>query len=130
MINISKPILGIEEKIMVKRCLDSGMLAQGPRVKEFEEKFAKMCGTKYAIAVNSGTAAIHCALYAIGIKKDDEVITVPFTFVATANPVLMQGGKIVFVDVDEKTFNIDPKLIEQKITNRTKAIILSSYSAI
>ena len=122
-INLSKIQIGIEEKIMVKRVLDSGMLAQGRRVKEFEEKFAKLCGTKYAIAVNSGTAAIHCALYAIGIKKDDEVITIPFTFVATANPILMQGGKIVFVDVDEKTFNIDPKQIESKITNRTKAII-------
>lgn len=123
MIPLSKPIIGEEEKKAVNEVLNSGMLAQGPKVKELEEKFAVFCGSKYAIVVNSGTAAIHTALYAIGIKDGDEVITVPFTFVATANPILMLGGKVIFVDIDEKTFNIDPKKIEEKISPKTKAII-------
>ena len=115
--------IGEEEKKAVEEVLNSGQLAQGPKVKELEEKFSKFCGTKYAIAVNSGTAAIHAALKSIGIKEGDEVIAPPFTFVATVNPILMQGGKIIFVDVDEETFNIDVKKIEEKITLRTKAII-------
>jgi len=123
MISISKPLIGKEEKEAVLKVLDSGMLAQGPKVKEFEEKFAEFCGAKYAIAVNSGTAALHAALYSMGIKSGDEVITVPFTFVATANCIIMQGAKPVFVDVDEKTFNIDVKQIEKKITKKTKAIL-------
>ena len=123
MISLSKPLIGKEEKEAVLKVLDSGMLAQGPRVREFEEKFAEFCGAKYAIAVNSGTAALHAALYSMGIKSGDEVITVPFTFVATANCIIMQGAKPVFVDVDEKTFNIDVKEIEKKITKKTKAIL-------
>jgi len=123
MIPISKPIIGEEEKKLVREVLDSGMLAQGPKVKELEEKFAKFCGVNYAIAVNSGTAAIHAALYAAGVKKDDEVITTPFTFVATANPIIMQNAKVVFADIKEDTFNIDPESILDKITPKTKAII-------
>jgi len=123
MISISKPLIGKEEKEAVLKVLDSGMLAQGPRVKEFEEKFAEFCKTKYAIAMNSGTAALHTALYSMGIKSGDEVITVPFTFVATANCIIMQGAKPVFVDVKEDTFNIDIKEIEKKITKKTKAIL-------
>jgi len=123
LIPLAKPIIGEEEKKAVMDVLDSGMLAQGCKVKELEESFAKFCGTKYAIAVNSGTATLHTALYAIGIKAGDEVLTVPFTFVATANTILMQNAKPVFVDVDEDTFNIDPNKIEEKITPKTKAII-------
>lgn len=123
MIPIAKPIIGKEEKKNVMEVLDSGMLAQGPRVKELEEKFAKLCGVKHAVAVSNGTAAIHAALYAIGIKPGDEVITAPFTFVATANPILMLGGKVVFADVKEDTFNIDPEKVKEKITDKTKAII-------
>lgn len=123
MISIAKPLIGDKEKALVKEVLDSGMLAQGPKVRELEEKFAKFCGSKHAVAVNSGTAAIHCCLYALGIKPGDEVITVPFTFVATANPIIMQGAKPVFADVDEKTFNIDPESVKERITKKTKAII-------
>jgi perosamine synthetase len=123
MIPLVKPLIGEEEKRLVNEVLDSGMLAQGPKVKELEEKFAALCDTKYAIGVNSGTAALHTALYAAGIRKGDEVITVPFTFVATANAVIMQGAKPVFVDVLEDTFNINPDLIQEKITKKTKAII-------
>ena len=120
---VAKPYIGDEEKNAVMRVLESGMLAQGPKVAELEKNFAEKFGVKYAIAVNSGTAAIHTALFSLGIKPGDEVITTPFTFVATANPIIMLGAKPVFVDVDEKTFNINPDLIKTKINNKTKAII-------
>lgn len=123
MINISKPVIGQEEIDAVVSVLKSGMIVQGKITEELEKKFAKYCGTKYAVAMNSGTAAIHCGLYALGIKEGDEVITTPFTFVATANPILMQNAKVVFADVSEDDFNIDPKEIEKKITKRTKAIV-------
>lgn len=123
MISISKPLIGEAEKAAVMEVLESGFLVQGPRTAKFEERFAEMCGVKYAIAVSSGTAALYIALLANGIEPGDEVITVPFTFIATVNAILYTGAKPVFVDVDETTFNIDPELIEQAITNRTKAIL-------
>ena len=123
MIPIAKPWIGKEEKDLVSEVMDSGLLAQGPKVKELEQKFAELCKTKYAVAVNSGTAAIHTALYAAGIKKGDEVITVPFTFVATANAVIMQGAMPVFADIKEDTFNINPESVLEKITEKTKAIL-------
>jgi len=99
------------------------MLAQGPKVKELEEAFCQFCGVKYAVALTSGTAAIHAGLSALGIREEDEVITSPFTFVATANPILMLGGKVVFADIAEGDYNIDPQKVKEKITNKTKAII-------
>lgn len=123
MISVSKPIIGEEEISAVNKVLKSGNLAQGELVNKLEEEFAKYCGAKYAVAVNSGTAAIHAGLYALGITPGDEVITTPFTFVATANPILMLGAKVVFADISEKDFNINPEKIERKITNKTKAII-------
>lgn len=123
MIPIAKPYLGEEEIEAVSKVLKSGTIAQGPKVHELEKKFAEFCSTKYAVAVNSGTAALHTSLHAAGITKDDEVITTPFTFIATANTILMQQAKPVFVDIDEKTFNIDPKKIQEKVTNKTKAIL-------
>jgi len=123
MIPLSKPLIGEKEKANVLSVLESGMLAQGPRVKELEQVFAKLCGVARAVAVNSGTAAIHGALYAAGIGPADEVITTPFTFVATANPVLMQGATVVFCDIKEDTLNIDPERVSERITSKTKAII-------
>jgi len=123
MINIAKPDISDEEKKAVIGVLESGMIAQGPKVKELEEKFAKFCNTKHAIAVSSGTAALHTAIHAVGIKEGDEVITTPFTFVATANTILMQRAKPIFVDINENDFNIDINKIKEKITNKTKAII-------
>ena len=123
MIKIAQPIIRKEEMQAVEKVLKSGMITQGPMVVEFEKKFANFCGTKYAIAVNSGTAALHCALYASGINEGDEVITTPFTFVATANSIIMQRAKPVFVDILPDTFNIDPIKIEEKITKKTKAIL-------
>jgi len=123
MIKIAQPIIKKEEMQTVEKVLKSGMITQGPMVVEFEKKFANFCGIKYAVAVNSGTAALHCALYAAGINEGDEVITTPFTFVATANSIIMQRAKPVFVDILPDTFNIDPVKIEEKITKKTKAIL-------
>ena len=123
MIHIAKPKIGIEEKQAVLEVLDSGMLAQGPRVKAFEEAFAAMCGVKYAVATSSGTTALHVALLAHGIGSGDEVITSPFTFIASANSIVFTGARPVFVDIDPVTFNIDPAQIEAAITSRTRVIM-------
>jgi perosamine synthetase len=122
-IYIARPQIGTEEKQAVLEVLDSGMIAQGPRVKAFEEAFAEMCGVKYAVATSSGTTALHAALLAHGIGQGDEVITSPFTFIASANSVLFTGARPVFVDIDPVTFNIDPTQIETAITPKTKAIM-------
>jgi perosamine synthetase len=123
MIPISKPYIGDAEKQAVMEVLDSGMLAQGPRTAKLEERFAQVCGVKHAVATSSGTTALHIALLASGIGPGDEVITTPFTFIASANSILFTGAKPVFTDVDAATFNLDPKLIERAITPRTKAIL-------
>lgn len=123
MIPISKPFIGDAEKRAVMEVMDSGMLAQGPRTARFEERFAQLCGVKHAIATSSGTTALHVALLANDIKSGDEVITTPFTFIASANSILFTGAKPVYVDIDPETFNLDPNLIEQAITPRTKAIM-------
>jgi perosamine synthetase len=123
MIPIAKPQIGPEEKQAVMEVLDSGMLAQGPRVKEFEERFAEKCAAAYAVATSSGTTALQVALLAHGIGPGDEVITTPFTFIASANAILYTGARPVFVDIDADTFNIDPDRIEAAITPRTKAIL-------
>jgi dTDP-4-amino-4,6-dideoxygalactose transaminase len=99
------------------------MIAQGPRVKAFEEAFAAMCGVKHAIATTSGTTALHVSLLANGTGEGDEVITSPFTFIASANAVVYTGARPVFIDIDRTTYNIDPALIEAAITPRTKAIL-------
>lgn len=123
MIPISKPIIGKEEIEAVVSVMKSGIIAQGPKTAQFEEEFARYCGTKYAVAFNSGTAAIHAGLYALGIHEGDEVITSPFTFVASANPILMQGAKVVFADISEDDFNLDPNEVAKKLTSNTKAIL-------
>jgi dTDP-4-amino-4,6-dideoxygalactose transaminase len=123
MIPIAKPLVGIEEKQAVLEVLDSGILAQGPRVRAFEEAFAALCGVRQAIATSSGTTALHLALLAHGIGPGDEVITSPFTFIASANCALYTGARPVFVDIDPATFNLDPRLIEAAVTPRTKAIL-------
>lgn len=122
-INIASPQIGKEEIKAVTEVMKSGMLAQGPKVKEFEEKFAKYIGVKYAVATSNGTTALEVALRAHKIGPGDEVITTPFTFIASANAILYTGARPVFVDIDEETFNIDPALIEKAITKKTKAIL-------
>ena len=123
MIYMAKPQIGDEEKQAVMEVLDSGMLAQGPRVKAFEEGFAKMCGVEHAVAASSGTTALHIAMLAHGLSNGDEVITSAFTFIASANSVLYAGAKPIFVDIDPQTFNLDVSQIEAAITPRTKAIL-------
>jgi perosamine synthetase len=123
MIPIAKPLIGEAEKRAVLEVLDSGMLVQGPRVKALEERFAEVCGTKYAVATSSGTTALYAALLAHGIGPGDEVITTPFTFIASVNSILFVGATPVLVDIEEETFNIDPALIEVAVTPRTKAIM-------
>ncbi len=124
MIPISKPLLDEKELEQITDVINTGMLAQGPKVRKFEEDFAKYIGTKHAIATNSGTAALHVALSSAGIGKGDEVITTPFTFIATANSILYCNAKPVFADVNEEDFNIDPAKIEEKITSKTKALLI------
>lgn len=108
--------------------LRSDYLTTGPMVSEFEKQVADYVGAKYAVAVNSGTAALHIACLAAGIKAGDEVITSPITFAASANCVLYCGGTPVFADIDSETYNIDPTEIEKKITENTKAIIPVHYT--
>ena len=108
--------------------LRSDYLTTGPVVKEFEEKVATYTGAKYAVAVSSGTAALHAACFAAGIKEGDEVITSPFTFAASANCVLYCGAEVVFADIDRRTYNISPEEIEKKITPNTKAVIPVHYA--
>ncbi|MBJ8076913.1 UDP-4-amino-4,6-dideoxy-N-acetyl-beta-L-altrosamine transaminase [Bacillus cereus group sp. N12] len=103
--------------------LKGDFLTTGPMVQQFEEAIAKYVGAKYAVSFSNGTAALHAACYAAGITEGDEVITTPMTFVASANCILYQGGQPVFADIDNETYNISPKSIEEMITNKTKAII-------
>ncbi|MBU0898506.1 MAG: DegT/DnrJ/EryC1/StrS family aminotransferase [Nanoarchaeota archaeon] len=123
-INISKPFMGEEEIEAVRNVLLSGNLVQGVKVKEFEEAVSGFLGIKHAIATSSGTTALHLAIESLGIKPGDEVITTPFTFIASSNCILYNGAKPVFVDIDPKTFNIDPEKIEEKITDKTKAVLV------
>jgi dTDP-4-amino-4,6-dideoxygalactose transaminase len=122
-IHIAQPQVGQEEKEAVWAVLESGMLAQGPRVAEFEERFAAYCGAQHAVATSSGTTALHVALLAHGLGPGDEVITTPFTFIASANSIRYVGAVPVFADIDAATFNIDPKAVESAITERTRAIM-------
>jgi len=127
MIPISRPNIGKEEKDAVMKVLDSGIIASGPKVKEFEKNFAEYCGVKHAVAVSNGTCAIHAALHGCGIKKGDKVITTPFTFIATSNSIIHAGAEPVFVDVEEESFNISPDKLEQAlkkdIFRKIKAVI-------
>lgn len=123
MIPIARPTMGSEERDLVWSTLESGALAQGPRVRELEERFAAFVAAAHGVATSSGTTALHLALLGYGVGAGDEVITVSFTFIASANSILYTGARPVFVDIDAATFNIDPRLIEAAITPRTKAIM-------
>ena len=107
----------------VVKVLKSDFLTTGPKIEEFEKRFADYVGAKYAVSISNGTAALHAACFAAGINEGDEVITSPITFAASANCVLYQGGKPVFADINPKSYNIDIEAIERKITKKTKAII-------
>ncbi len=123
MIPIAQPLIKEEEIQEVVKVLKSGFIAQGPKVAEFEEKFAEYIGTEHAIATSSGTTALHLSLLVLDIQPGDEIITTPFTFAATSNAALFEGAKPVFVDIDPKTYNLDPERIQEAITSKTKAIM-------
>ncbi|MEO6578417.1 MAG: DegT/DnrJ/EryC1/StrS family aminotransferase [Candidatus Limnocylindria bacterium] len=123
MIPIARPQMGDEEKERVWEAMSSGSLAQGPRVREFEEAFASYIGVDHAVATSSGTTALHLALLGHGIGAGDEVVTVSFTFIASANSILYTGARPVLVDIRADDFCIDPDRIEAAITPRTRAIM-------
>lgn len=114
----------------VSRVLRTDWITQGPVINEFEKKVAEYCGAKYAVAVSSGTAALHTAYKVAGIGRGDEVITTPLTFAGTANAVVYCEGTPVFADIDSATLNIDPKEIEKKITEKTKAIAIIDFAGL
>jgi perosamine synthetase len=122
-IPIARPQMGTEEKERVWEAMASGSLAQGPRVAELEERFAAFVGAAHGVATSSGTTALHLALLGHGIGAGDEVVTVPFTFIASANSVLYTGARPVFVDVREDDFTLDVDQLEAAITPRTKAVM-------
>ena len=122
-IPIAKPITGYEEIKAVEDVLKSGMLSQGEVVKQFEDAFSEYTGVKNSIAVSNGTTALDIALKTLDIGQGDDVITPSFTFISTANSILFQGAKPIFADVGERTFNINPDDVLEKITPKTKAII-------
>lgn len=125
LIDLKKEYLSISEELNrnIQRVLNSGFYILGEEVKKFEEKFASYIGTDYAVGVNSGSDAIFLALRSIGVGKGDEVITVSHTFTSTVDAIVRNGAKPVFVDIESDTFCIDPSKIEEKITNKTKAIL-------
>ena len=136
MIYINLPKIGEEEVQAVVKVLRNGILTSGlgagPEVTEFEKGFAKMAGAKHAVAVNTGTAALHATIMAVGVKHGNEVILPSFTFVATAEAVALAGAKPVFADIDPKTYNLSPTSVEKALTKKTKAILpvdLYGYSA-
>jgi len=119
-----RPCTGEEEKRAVSEVLDSGILAQGPAVRDFEKAFAAFCGVEHAVAVANGTLALHAALLAAGVGEGAEVVTTPFSFIATANAVLMAGARPVFADVDPVTLNLDPESARSAVTPDTCAILV------
>lgn len=123
MIPIAKPLVGNAEKQAVMEVLESGYLVQGSRVAQLEKMFTQLCNTGYAVAVSSGTDALHIALLAHGVGPGDEVITTPFTFIASVNSIIYTGARPVLVDVEAETFNINPELVRQAVTPRTKAVL-------
>ena len=127
-IPLSKPDIGRSEQAetlrLITRSLRTGRLSRGPTVEAFEKQVAKYLGTKHALAISSGTAALHLALLAHGIGQNDVVLTTPFTFVSTSNAALYVGARPKFVDIDPTTYNIDPAKLQEAIDARTKALIV------
>jgi perosamine synthetase len=122
-IPLARPVLGPAEEAAVIEVLRSGQLSLGPRVPAFEAAFAERIGAPYASAVSSGTAGLHLALRAVGVGEGDEVVTSPFSFVASANAVLYERARPVFADIDARTLNLDPAAAAAAITERTSALL-------
>lgn len=126
----SKQSLSASDIEAVQEVLTSDFITQGPKIGEFERAFASYCGAKYAVAVSSGTAALHLAVQAAGLNKGEEAITTPITFLATANAILYVGARPVFADIDCETANIDPASVERCITKKTKVIIPVDFAGL
>ncbi|NIA21066.1 MAG: aminotransferase class I/II-fold pyridoxal phosphate-dependent enzyme [Anaerolineaceae bacterium] len=122
-INLSAPDISQADIDAVVAVLQTPRLSLGPKLPEFEEKFAALIGRKYAVAVNSGTSALHCAVRGLGIGPGDEVITSAFSFISSSNCILFEGARPIFVDIDPVDYNIDVTKIEAAVTTRTKAIL-------
>ena len=122
-IPLARPVLGDAEERAVLDVLRSGQLSLGPRLGEFERAFAARVGAQFASAVSSGTAGLHLALRAVGVERGDEVVTSPFSFIASANAVLYEGARPVFADIDPVTLNLDPTAAAAAVTERTKALL-------
>jgi len=120
---LAKPVLGEAEEAAVVEVLRSGQLSLGPRAPAFESAFAERVGARHASAVSSGTAALHLALRAAGVTDGDEVVTTPFSFVATANAILYERARPVFADIDPVTLNLDPQAAAAAVTSRTRALL-------
>ena len=122
-IPLARPVLGEEEEQAVRKVLRSGRLSLGPRVSAFEQAFAARIGARHASAVSSGTAGLHLALRAVGVRDGDEVVTSPFSFVASANAAIYERARPIFADIDPRTLNLDPAAAAAAITSRTAAIL-------
>src|SRR3954468_18211384 len=122
-IPLSKPDITRREIDAVVDVMHTDTLSIGPKAVEFERLCAELAGRRHGIAVSSGTAGLHCAMIAAGVKEGDEVVTTPFSFVASANCALYVGAKPVFVDIDPKTLNMDARKVKSAITSRTKAVV-------
>ncbi len=122
-IPLARPDIAEQDIQAVVDVLRTSYLSLGPKLGEFEEAFRRFTGARYSVAVSSGTAALHLAVKSLGIGPGDEVITTPFSFVASANCILFENARPVFVDIDPTTFNINPELIQENITEKTKAIL-------
>ena len=129
-IPFGKPSIGNQEIQFVSKIIRSKWIGSGPITEEFERKFKKYKKSKYALSVNSCTAALHLSLIYCGIRYNDEVITTPMTFASTINSIILTGAKPVLADIDPNTFNIDPREIEKKITKKTKAILIVHFAGL
>ena len=125
MIPAAQPIIGDDERNAVDRVLRSGMLAQGPEVKAFEEEFSEIVGGRHCVAVNSGTSALHMAFVATGIGPGDEVIVPSFSFAATANSVCLAGATPVFADIEQDYFNLSPSAVKRRLRHVRRLLCLS-----
>jgi perosamine synthetase len=123
LIRLARPDVGAEELAAVAEVLESGQLTMGSKVLEFEAALARACGTRHAVAVSSGTAALHLAVLALGLESDDEVIVPAYTFPATANAVVLAGARPVLVDVERETMNLDPARVYDAVGPRTRAVL-------
>ena len=128
-VSLSRPEINEADVEAVAAVLRSGRLSLGPVGPQFEAAFAEAVGAKHAVVVSSGTAALHLCLIALGIGPGDEVITTPFSFVASANCILYVGARPIFVDIDEHTLNLDPARLEAAVSERTRAILPVQWPA-